>query len=290
MMFEITKAERAPEHKNGLAVLFNAQHWVTMSGSHVMIDGDGNVVGGAGGNLKGKQFKLIRSKSNDQQKYLPAPKSEHQESTKSPEKTETKQIPEQKINEKKIPIKFLKQVHGKNIKSTDDLKTIATKQSEIEKSREDQKKHDVKYASHKIMEYFKNENIDTGDINESNLLDNYKKVHELVTRSGRSINVLSDLKDLEYWRPSEIRDTPIISGIVNPNYRPTSSQWQEVADNADLYFSQMKEEGEKKDDILKKYGSGSWNKKVYGRKGNYSIYLSGKIKKISDEDANELMK
>ena len=46
-------------------ILCNARHWVTMQGSHVLVDGDGNVVAGAGGKLKGRQFKLIRSKSKD---------------------------------------------------------------------------------------------------------------------------------------------------------------------------------------------------------------------------------
>lgn len=75
--------------------LYNSQHWVTMDGAHVMVDGSGNVISGAGGKLKGKQFKLIKSKSKDVLKYLPSPESQsgNKEVKKESHKTKELEIP-----------------------------------------------------------------------------------------------------------------------------------------------------------------------------------------------------
>lgn len=44
----------------------NAKHWIsTETGSHLLLDGDGNVVGGAGGALKGQKFVKVTRKSKD---------------------------------------------------------------------------------------------------------------------------------------------------------------------------------------------------------------------------------
>lgn len=44
----------------------NAKHWIsTESGSHLLIDGEGNVVGGAAGKLKGQKFVKVTRKSKD---------------------------------------------------------------------------------------------------------------------------------------------------------------------------------------------------------------------------------
>lgn len=44
----------------------DAEHWVTVeNGEHILIDGEGNVIGGAGGNLAGRKLSNVTSKSPD---------------------------------------------------------------------------------------------------------------------------------------------------------------------------------------------------------------------------------
>ena len=63
------------------------EHWVTMHGSHVLIDDEGNVIDGAGGKLSGKKFENIKSKSPDisnkqANKQTPEASFQHHESSK----------------------------------------------------------------------------------------------------------------------------------------------------------------------------------------------------------------
>lgn len=46
--------------------VMDSEHWITLeNGEHALVDGEGNVIGGAGGNLSGKKFEHISSKSPD---------------------------------------------------------------------------------------------------------------------------------------------------------------------------------------------------------------------------------
>ena len=51
-------------------VVMKSQHWISTekTGSHILVDENGNVIAGAGGKLKGKTFNNIKTKSKDTNK------------------------------------------------------------------------------------------------------------------------------------------------------------------------------------------------------------------------------
>lgn len=62
MIFERDRLEEGRKRYS----LQNAKHWIsTETGSHLLLDGEGNVVGGAGGKLKDKKFVKVTRKSKD---------------------------------------------------------------------------------------------------------------------------------------------------------------------------------------------------------------------------------
>jgi hypothetical protein len=82
---EFLAGQDVPEQAQDMS--FDAEHWITVGGgkdgegkgSHVLVDGNGKVIAGAGGKLTGRQFSP-KSKSRDVQQYLATvPKSEVQE-------------------------------------------------------------------------------------------------------------------------------------------------------------------------------------------------------------------
>lgn|GEM_PF-6998136 len=302
-MFEITRAEHESKHKNGLAVLFNAQHWVTMSGAHVMLDGDGNVVGGAGGNLKGKQFKVVKSKSKDMQKYLPAPKETTSEISQ-------RRPLSKKENKIKDTIAFDLQNFGHGEITKDSLQKKVDEYKELKHKEESKDNEILEKAPSQIFDYFKKENLHSDLIKSpEGIPNNTKETFRLIGHGSNR------------WPPEQGEMTRSMAGGLldsimsvaskresqDARGEPSAKDWDniQVDDNLvqavkdklsgketsqDSKMPENKKESSGKEKIVSKYGSGYWNKKVYGRKGNYSIYLSGKIKKISDEDANELMK
>ena len=53
------------------APAMDSQHWVTLeNGEHVLINGEGEVVAGAGGNLKGKKLSNVKKKSPDVEAHV----------------------------------------------------------------------------------------------------------------------------------------------------------------------------------------------------------------------------
>jgi len=284
-------------------ILCNARHWVTMQGSHVLVDGEGNVVSGAGGKLKGRQFKLIRSKSKDQQKYLPAPKSE---SKKAEPKKEKNQSPERK-----------KEISG-NIQKVKDLLAEKTKNSKaninevtLENIKDGMKNLSNFYGS-KISEKSKefHKTIDEilhsrfGYNEETKFKDEKDALDQLTNHPERfpplSRNYMINIAFKLAQEKKQLEDEKKMFDDFGENASQSDiedlkSRFEEnnkAIEKKEKKETELKKVAQKKADaknnVLKKYGSGRWNGKVYGRKGNYSIYLSGDKKTISDDEAQTL--
>jgi len=52
-----------------IAVKADSEHWITMNGEHILINGEGKVIAGAGDKLNGKTLENVTSKSKDVEKH-----------------------------------------------------------------------------------------------------------------------------------------------------------------------------------------------------------------------------
>jgi len=292
-------------------VIENSRHWVTMDGAHVMVDGDGNVVSGAGGNLKGRQFKLIRSKSNDQQKYLPEPKEAEKSAKSIP--NEKRQL-SKKESKAKNQIAFDLKNFGYGEITKKNLQKEVDEYKKKKKEEEDKDNKVLKNYPNEILEYFEKENLHSDLIKSpEDVINNTKETFRLIghgsnrwppaqgeiTRSSAEgkLNAILNVKtkrsnieargDLtaEDWENVKV-DNDFVQAVKN-SLAGKKETYKSPEENKTE--STNKSENKNKKDIISKYGSGYWNQKVYGRKGNYSIYIAGKKKNISDKEANDLM-
>ena len=209
-------------------------------------------------------------------------------------RTQKEKREKNKMNEKVLDIlkynidNFLSQggdISKLNIKGIKDYlnKYADQKQKEIDKLN-----NDIDRRKYDLFQGIKEKNVKIDDINSPNDINekNYRQVEEKLRGrhdSYRFSYAASDLRGYFYEQDRK-KDEPTPDTI-----RDYASSFSE----SDL--NSIKEGIKKKDlsknakkDLINKLGGGNWNNKVYGKKGNFSIYLNSKKIDISDKDAEVL--
>jgi hypothetical protein len=181
------------------------------------------------------------------------------------------------------------------------LKSDIEKIGKSEEEKEIEEEREKEFFRNRILRYLQEKNIQIkginigSDINKNNIND----IEKAISGISSSFSTKNDIRSLESIFMSERNDKErekMGTQYMNMN-NVSSADFFKFRDEMDIdtikklktRFEKDKENKKRKEERMKELiGSGKWNGKIYGKRGNYSIYISGDKKDISDEDADIL--
>ena len=231
--------EQAEEDYLSQQDAMDAEHWITLNGkkkgekeggpgSHVLINGEGEVVGGAGGNLNGKTLSNVKSKSKEVGGKTEGGKTEPTKT--EPTKTETLKTETPKIEPTKA----------------ETTKTKAPKENKTSKS-EKSKSESSFSNSDEITKHFTEKfglGFQNGVDKKKNKMEAVEKFHEFQKYQAEGNTEKAEAARKEYWQLRNSSNSALFNQQFNVNSNtPTAKKFKKVLVAVDNALSDLTSAG-----------------------------------------------